>query len=409
MVAKSVAAGAVWAVGGYVLLGLISGRGVPMTNHVWFAAFSAAVLAVALTVRQVVRRRLKALRRSGEAVCRTLAVGPGAQVSGLVDRLATDTEHPYVVVGACVEDGNPLVEDVPQVVRLSEAGAELHPVDDDTLVAAVLDAARQVGADTVCLAPGSQFSGHRLRVLSWALSEHSIGLVSELGTVDVTTRRLAIRRAGAATVLHVRTGRPSGLPNVLKSLVDRMAASVLLLMLLPVLVGVAIAVRRSGPGPVIFRQSRVGRGGHMFTMLKFRTMYADAETRRLELMEDADGDGLMFKIRDDPRITPVGRLLRKYSLDELPQLVNVVRGEMSLVGPRPPLPEEVAQYNATEARRLLVVPGMTGLWQVSGRSDLTWEETVRLDLRYVDNWSLGLDAHVLWRTGRAVARGSGAY
>jgi lipopolysaccharide/colanic/teichoic acid biosynthesis glycosyltransferase len=176
-----------------------------------------------------------------------------------------------------------------------------------------------------------------------------------------------------------------------------------------VLLAVAAAVRASGPGPVIFRQQRVGRHGERFVMLKFRSMCADAPTlrARLEAVNDHRA-GVLFKMRSDPRVTGVGRVLRRLSLDELPQLVNVLRGEMSLVGPRPALPSEVERYEPDVLRRLLVKPGLTGLWQVSGRSDLDWAETVRLDLGYVENWSLALDARILLHTVRAVVRGTGA-
>jgi lipopolysaccharide/colanic/teichoic acid biosynthesis glycosyltransferase len=201
----------------------------------------------------------------------------------------------------------------------------------------------------------------------------------------------------------------TGLRGALKHVTDRVVAGALLVLLLPLLLGIGAVVRLTSPGAALFRHTRVGAGGRPFTMLKFRTMRDGAHAIRDELLDSNEHDGLMFKLRDDPRITPVGRVLRRLSVDELPQLVNVLCGQMSLVGPRPPLPDEVAAYNQVEGRRLLVRPGMTGLWQVNGRSDLTWEETLRLDLRYVDNWSLGLDARLLWRTGRAVIRGTGAY
>jgi lipopolysaccharide/colanic/teichoic acid biosynthesis glycosyltransferase len=153
----------------------------------------------------------------------------------------------------------------------------------------------------------------------------------------------------------------------------------------------------------------VGTGGREFTVYKFRSMVPDAESRLADLAHHDQGNGVLFKMRSDPRVTRIGAILRRYSLDELPQLLNVLRGNMSLVGPRPPLPKEVAGYSADEIRRLRVRPGMTGLWQVSGRSDLTWEESLRLDLRYVDNWSMSLDLSILWRTFRAVMHGSGAY
>ena len=177
----------------------------------------------------------------------------------------------------------------------------------------------------------------------------------------------------------------------------------------PALLVLSVAIRTDSPGPVLFRQVRVGRNGRPFVMFKFRTMCVDAERRLTELHRQNEHDGVLFKIRDDPRVTRVGRWLRRLSLDELPQLLNVVRGEMSLVGPRPPLPVEVDAYPEDMRRRLVVRPGMTGLWQVSGRSDLPWEEAVRLDLRYVENWSLSLDLVILLRTLTAVARASGAY
>jgi lipopolysaccharide/colanic/teichoic acid biosynthesis glycosyltransferase len=183
----------------------------------------------------------------------------------------------------------------------------------------------------------------------------------------------------------------------------------LILLLGPVFAAVALAVRLNSSGPVLHRQTRIGRGGRPFTMTKFRTMVVDADRMRHRLAEANEKDGRMFKIRHDPRITRVGRVLRRCSLDELPQLFNVVQGDMSLVGPRPPLPDEVAGYDEVELRRLAVKPGLTGLWQISGRSDLSWDETVTLDLRYVDNWSPSVDVGVLFRTVRAVVSGDGAY
>ncbi len=202
----------------------------------------------------------------------------------------------------------------------------------------------------------------------------------------------------------------TGPQRVLKGLMDRAVAVVLLVVLAPLMLFIATLVRTTSTGPALFRQRRVGRGGREFTCLKFRTMTADAEARRAELVHlNERADGLLFKIRHDPRITRIGAVLRKYSLDELPQLVNVVAGDMSLVGPRPPLPQEVAAYDDALRRRLLVKPGLTGLWQVSGRSELPWEEAVRLDLSYVDNWSPALDARILLRTVSAVLKGTGAY
>ena len=175
------------------------------------------------------------------------------------------------------------------------------------------------------------------------------------------------------------------------------------------MVGVALVIKLEDGGPVLFRQERVGKAGALFRMVKFRSMGVDADQRRAELEALNEGAGPLFKLRSDPRVTRVGAFIRRYSLDELPQLLNVVSGDMSIVGPRPPLPAEVERYGKDALRRLLVKPGITGLWQISGRSDLTWEESVRLDLRYVENWSLMMDLLIVWKTVNAVLRGNGAY
>jgi exopolysaccharide biosynthesis polyprenyl glycosylphosphotransferase len=190
---------------------------------------------------------------------------------------------------------------------------------------------------------------------------------------------------------------------------DVTAALAALVMLSPLLLLLAVIVRRDSPGPVVFRQDRIGKDGQVFGMFKFRSMVVDAEARLAALNQQNQGAGVLFKMKDDPRVTRCGRWMRKYSLDELPQLWNVVLGDMSMVGPRPPLDREVSGYERHTRRRLLIKPGITGLWQINGRSDLAWEEAVRLDLYYVENWSLAGDLLILWRTFRAVVRPSGAY
>ncbi len=367
------------------------------------------VLLGSLLTRYLVRRRLRTLRRRGLAVRRVLALGTGPGITTFLERLSTNVEHDIVVVGACAEGTGPVVEDVPVIARLPDPRVGEGVVSDDEAVHAVLAAMSQVGADTVCVTGCSLFSGDRMRALGWALAERGSSLVSVSGLVEVATHRLQFGRAGNVSLVHVYPVKVAGLPAIYKHASDRVVAAVGLLVLLPVLAGIGALVRLTSPGPALYRQTRVGLCGRQFTMLKFRTMRVDAEAVRHELIDANEHDGHMFKLRQDPRITKAGGLLRRLSLDELPQLVNVLLGEMSLVGPRPPLPEEVAAYNPVEHRRLLVRPGMTGLWQVSGRSDLSWEETMRLDLRYVDNWSLGLDLSLLWRTGRVVVRGTGAY
>ncbi len=180
-------------------------------------------------------------------------------------------------------------------------------------------------------------------------------------------------------------------------------------MLAPAMAAVAATIWLHDRGPALFTQLRVGKDGRAFTIYKFRTMAVDAEQRRAQLMASNDSEGVLFKLREDPRVTAIGAHLRRWSIDELPQLFNVFLGHMSLVGPRPALPDEAERYAEHVRRRLVVKPGLTGLWQVNGRSDLSWDESVRLDLRYVENWSFALDLQIVWKTISVLMRGSGAY
>jgi exopolysaccharide biosynthesis polyprenyl glycosylphosphotransferase len=209
--------------------------------------------------------------------------------------------------------------------------------------------------------------------------------------------------------MHMERPELRGIRRISKALFDRSAAVAGLVLLAPLLLVIAVAVRATSNGPAIYRQERVGRDGRVFRMLKFRSMVAGADAMLEELQGENDGNGVLYKKKADARVTAVGRILRRYSLDELPQLFNVLGGSMSLVGPRPPLPREVEQYGRDMHRRFLVKPGLTGLWQVSGRSDLSWDDSVRIDVRYVENWSLTFDFMILWKTVGAVLRGSGAY
>ncbi|MEP6463266.1 MAG: exopolysaccharide biosynthesis polyprenyl glycosylphosphotransferase, partial [Frankiaceae bacterium] len=227
---------------------------------------------------------------------------------------------------------------------------------------------------------------------------------------DIAGPRISIRPVAGLPLLHVDHPEFTGARRIIKGGFDRVVALAAVVVLAPILLGIALAIRTTSPGPALFRQRRVGRKSEQFTIYKFRTMRTDAEAALPGLAAaNEQTDGVLFKMRKDPRITRLGAVLRRYSVDELPQLLNVLRGQMSLVGPRPPLPAEVAQYTDDVYRRLLVKPGLTGLWQVSGRSDLPWEEAVRLDLDYVENWSLPLDLAILWRTGAAVLASRGAY
>jgi exopolysaccharide biosynthesis polyprenyl glycosylphosphotransferase len=261
----------------------------------------------------------------------------------------------------------------------------------------------------VLVLPSPDVSPRDVQRLSWALEASGVHLYVGTGLLDVASRRAVLAAVGGLRMIHVRGGLASTGPRLAKEILERSAAIAACALLTPVLLALAVAVRLESPGPALFRQERVGRHGRSFTMLKFRTMRVAAEADLEALAKLNEGAGVLFKLRVDPRTTRLGRLLRRYSLDELPQLINVVRGDMALVGPRPALPREVAQYDVDPRRRLAVKPGITGLWQVSGRSDLSWEQTVRLDLAYVDNWSLGLDLRILLRTFGAVLGHRGAY
>ena len=352
-------------------------------------------VALGLVLRYAARQELHRLRGQGRCLHRVVVVGRERSCAELVRQLQREPYAGFSVVGACVDRSQgPEVEGVP-VVGTS---------------ATVIEALKKTSADTVAVGAWSDFNQTDLRRLSWELEGSGVALVVAPSLTDIAGPRIHIRPVAGLPLLHVEQPEFSGGRRLLKGSTDRLSALVVLLIASPVLLGLAIGVRVSSRGGALFRQTRVGVDGRTFTMFKFRSMYADAEARLADLEnQNQNADGLLFKMHDDPRITPIGRWLRRFSLDEVPQLLNVVAGDMSLVGPRPPLPSEVAQYGEDVRRRLLVRPGLTGLWQISGRSDLSWEESVRLDLHYVENWSLALDAMIVWKTVFAVLRRRGAY
>ncbi|MDF5754815.1 sugar transferase [Spongiactinospora sp. TRM90649] len=354
-----------------------------------------------LAARHLLRRWLHRARARGGCMRRVVVVGHRDGVADLVRRFRTEPEHGMQVVAACLPGDTGGYRGF----GAGECEVEGVPVLGDFTDAALV--VNQTAADTVAVLGCPEMDGLALSRLAWRLEKTRTELVVAPVLMEVAGPRTTIRPAAGLPLLHVEHPDLAGPRQLVKNLFDRTVAAVLVVVLAPVLAALALAVRSTSRGPALFRQTRVGRGGHEFTIYKFRTMAPDAERRKVELV--SDGDGVLFKIRADPRVTPFGAFLRRRSLDELPQLINVLLGHMSLVGPRPPLPEEVAGYGDDVRRRLLVRPGLTGLWQVSGRSDLSWEESVRLDLRYVENWSLMLDLQILWKTWSAVARGAGAY
>ena len=267
----------------------------------------------------------------------------------------------------------------------------------------------EVGADTVLVARGGYDSSHEMRRIAWDLEGSGIDLIVVPSVTDVAGPRIHMRPVAGLPLLHMEQPQAGEAGGLSKRAFDVVLTAFGLLLLSPLLLVIAAVVKLQDGGPVFFRQSRVGRDGDAFGMFKFRSMVVDAEQQLSELKGANEMDSVLFKMKDDPRITKVGKFLRRYSVDELPQLFNVLRGEMSLVGPRPPLPSEVSQYHDDVHRRLLVRPGLTGLWQVSGRSGLSWDEAVRLDLYYVDNWSMTSDLVILFKTVQAVLGKAGAY
>ncbi|MFD7783101.1 sugar transferase [Streptomyces nojiriensis] len=371
------------------------------------SALGALLPALLITVacHKLTYRHLSAARREAQAVSRVLVVGEPDAAEDVIAHLAARTDHPYVVVGVVPVGAGPLASGVPVAARLGRGASEVPNGDS----AAVLGAVASHHADLVLVAPGVRITGERLRRIAWALHDAGLELAVFPGLVEVSVKRLETLSAGGLAVLRVAPPVSRGVQTLLKSALDRVGAAAGLLLLSPILLGIVLAIRLGSRGPAFYRQRRIGRDGVPFVMWKFRTMVVDAHAMKAELSGSNENDGLMFKMRRDPRVTRAGRLLRRTSLDELPQLINVLIGNMSLVGPRPPLPEEVAKYDEVELRRLTVRPGMTGLWQISGRSDLSWDETIQLDLQYVDNWSFTSDVDVMGRTLRAVVDGRGAY
>jgi exopolysaccharide biosynthesis polyprenyl glycosylphosphotransferase len=353
-----------------------------------------------LTVRYLLRKRLHRQRVRGWCVRRVVAVGHATAVARLVTVLRRDTYHGLAVVAACLVDA-------PEGTGPDGAPAVGVPVAGG--LSGVAAAVSRFGADTVAVLACPEMDGGRLRELAWELEKTDTDLFVAPALLDVAGPRTTIRPVAGLPLLHVDHPELAGAKQAIKSVFDKTCAASALLVLAPLFAVIAISIRLADHGPVFFRQTRIGKHGRGFTFYKFRTMVPDAEQRKSQLAAHNEADGVLFKIRRDPRVTRPGTWLRRWSLDELPQLINVLIGDMSLVGPRPALPEEVACYGGHMRRRLVVKPGLTGLWQVSGRSDLSREEAERLDLHYVENWSLVLDLQVLWKTGSAVIRGSGAY
>ncbi|NKQ52816.1 sugar transferase [Amycolatopsis sp. K13G38] len=354
---------------------------------------------IALPQRYALRQVLHRFRNNnGTCMLPVMAAGAPGTVRELIERTRADAHVGWRVEAVCTaegqgEAGTGAVGGIAVAGRLEE----------------VADQVRRGGYRVVAVTADPYWTPRRLQQLAWDLEGTGAELVVAPVLMEIAGPRLNVSGVLGMPLLRVSAPAFTGGRRILKEIFDRTCAALGLLLISPVLLTIALAVKLGDRGPVFYRQRRVGRDGRSFMMIKFRTMVVNADRVRGELLGANEGAGPLFKMRRDPRVTKVGMILRRYSLDELPQLFNVLGGTMSLVGPRPPLPEETEAYEPAVRRRLLVKPGITGLWQVSGRSDLTWEESVRLDLRYVEDWSLALDMVILWKTARAVVGGRGAY
>ena len=355
-------------------------------------------LAALLLERWIWRRWLNHMRNDGHYLSRAIVVGSPAEVAYVVKQIEKKSGAAYSIVGMALPEGDQM--------SLSFAGETVPVVSSLDKVA---DAARMHGADAVIVAGESSGSGTFIRDLGWALEGSGSELVVASGLTNVAGPRIHFRPVEGLPLMHVELPQFEGGKHVAKRLFDIAVSAAALIFLAPFFAIIAVAIRRDSEGGVFFRQERVGRNGETFHMVKFRSMVQTAEADLQGLLDQNEGSGPLFKLKHDPRITRLGAMLRKFSIDELPQFWNVLMGHMSLVGPRPPLESEVKDYEKHVHRRLYIKPGLTGMWQVNGRSDLSWEESVRLDLYYVENWSLTGDLIILWRTFKVVTNPVGAY
>lgn len=350
--------------------------------------------------RWVLRQHLGMAREKGSSTYRLLVVGGPHAADHLIAALRRFPKSGYTPVGAYLHG---------RAEHVITSAPDLPIFDGDSTPAGILDAVHRSDADAVALTAGVHLPPTTIRQLGWELAAANIGLIVAPALTDIAGPRIHTQQVAGLPLIHVTTPKLEGGKRVAKRLFDVVSSGTLLIGLSPLLLIIALFVKLDSQGSILFKQERIGILGTPFLMFKFRSMGVNAEQQLSELQARNEGSGLLFKLKADPRVTRVGAVLRRYSLDELPQLLNVFSGSMSLVGPRPPLTAEVDAYEEHVRRRLLVKPGVTGLWQVSGRSNLSWQESVRLDLYYVENWSMTADLVILFRTLRAVLKHDGAY
>ncbi|TQJ33604.1 sugar transferase [Arthrobacter sp. SLBN-122] len=354
-----------------------------------------------LLARWLLRQHLSVDRQGGSSMSRLMILGGPSAVAHLADTLAGARHSGYLPIAAYTPGGPDK--------NISADISGLPVLGSDPAIPSILAAIDESKADAVAVSAGVQLHPQTLRHLGWELAARNVGLIMAPALTDIAGPRIHTQQVAGLPLIHVTTPTLEGGQRVAKRLFDVAVSAVLIVCASPLMALIALAVKLDSRGPALFRQERVGIEGAPFKMLKFRSMVVDAESQLSTLARENEGSGVLFKMKSDPRVTRAGGFLRRYSLDELPQLFNVFSGSMSLVGPRPPLPREVEAYEHDVRRRLLVKPGLTGLWQVSGRSDLSWQDSVRLDLYYVENWSLAGDLVILLRTARAVFQRTGAY
>jgi exopolysaccharide biosynthesis polyprenyl glycosylphosphotransferase len=365
----------------------------------WFftVAFPVGLAGLVLS-RWAWRRWLVNKRASGQYLSRVIVIGALSDVEKVVHQIRSNSGAAYTVVGAVVEEH-----------EVQSTAARLKDLVVRGDLTRVAEFAKKFGVDGVIVAGHPSDDTEFIRDLAWKLEGGMADLILATSLANVAGPRIHFRPIEGLPLIHVEIPQFDGAKHAVKRALDVVMASIALVVLAPVFGVVAALIKLDSDGPVFFAQERVGKSGQPFRILKFRSMTVDAPQRLEALIANSEGNGVLFKMKDDPRVTRLGRTLRKYSIDELPQLWNVLRGEMSLVGPRPPLAAEVTAYEDHVHRRLYIKPGLTGMWQVNGRSNLSWEDSVRLDLYYVENWSLMGDLIILWRTVKVVARPVGAY
>lgn len=396
---RLVVSATVWTFGAVAIVTLLAR--VDVARGYLAVALPLGLLALLIT-RNLRRVHVARQRARGKYQTAVLAIGDRHAVTVLADELMRHPANGYRVVGICVPQYGDLVGDSVPI-----HGRDIPIFGDETQALAAI---QLTGADTVAVTATEHLGVHGIRRLTWDLESLNVDLLVSPGVLDVAGPRLSMRPVAGFPLIHVEKPQYHGAQRFQKRAFDFCFALAAIIGMSPLLILTALAVKLTSRGPVFYAAERIGHDGKPFRMLKFRSM-VDGADRQLDplMMQNDSSGGVLFKMRDDPRVTPVGRFIRRMSIDELPQFFNVLKKDMSVVGPRPPLRREVEAYDGEVRRRLLVKPGVTGLWQVSGRSDLSWENSVRLDLSYVENWSMIGDLIIIGKTLKAVLTSDGAY